>query len=75
MIDSLTEHIGEPLHNLWEREGGTEQYPPPSIHVSILIKETVCTNTNVIFQSDAIIIDMMDWLICLHSHIAVIVSG
>ena len=35
IIDGLVEHIGQPLHNLWEKEGGTKQYPPPSLHVSV----------------------------------------
>ncbi|XP_077568926.1 protein ELYS isoform X2 [Stigmatopora nigra] len=33
MIDSLVGQCGEPLANLWKRdEGGTGQYPPPTIH-------------------------------------------
>ncbi|XP_047187355.1 protein ELYS isoform X2 [Scophthalmus maximus] len=33
MIDGLVAHCGERLTNLWKRdEGGTGQYPPPSLH-------------------------------------------
>ncbi|XP_037546575.1 protein ELYS [Nematolebias whitei] len=33
MIDSLVGHCGERLTNLWKRdEGGTGQYPPPTLH-------------------------------------------
>lgn len=35
MIDGLVGHCGEHLTNLWKRdEGGTGQYPPPTLHVS-----------------------------------------
>lgn len=35
MIDGLISHCGERLTNLWKRdEGGTGQYPPPTLHVS-----------------------------------------
>ena len=33
MIDGFAEHLG--VHDLWEREGGSGLYPPPSLHVSI----------------------------------------
>ncbi|KAK9542587.1 hypothetical protein VZT92_000434 [Zoarces viviparus] len=33
MIDGLVGQCGEPLTNLWKRdEGGTGQYPPPTLH-------------------------------------------
>lgn len=36
MIDGLVGQCGEHLTNLWKRdEGGTGQYPPPTLHVSI----------------------------------------
>lgn len=36
MIDGLVDQCGEDLVNLWQRdEGGTGQYPPPTLHVSI----------------------------------------
>lgn len=35
MIDGLVSQCGERLTELWKRdEGGTGQYPPPSLHVS-----------------------------------------
>lgn len=35
MIDGLVGQCGEHLTNLWKRdEGGTGQYPPPTLHVS-----------------------------------------
>lgn len=35
MIDGLVGQCGEHLSNLWKRdEGGTGQYPPPTLHVS-----------------------------------------
>lgn len=34
MIDGLVGQCGERLTNLWRRdEGGTGQYPPPTLHV------------------------------------------
>jgi len=39
MIDSQTEHLGGTLQNLWEREGGTDQYPPPSLRVRVIMAE------------------------------------
>ena len=36
MIDGLVSQCGERLVNLWKRDdGGTGQYPPPTLHVSI----------------------------------------
>ena len=40
MIDGVIEQAGVPLQELWEKEGGTGTYPPPSLHVSNT--ETVC---------------------------------
>lgn len=38
MIDGLVAQCGERLSELWKRdEGGTGQYPPPSLHVIITI--------------------------------------
>lgn len=35
MIDGLVGQCGEHLANLWKRDdGGTGQYPPPTLHVS-----------------------------------------
>lgn len=35
MIDGLVNQCGQRLIELWKRdEGGTGQYPPPSLHVS-----------------------------------------
>ena len=34
LIDGLIDDIGAPVKSLWEKEGGTGLYPPPSIHVS-----------------------------------------
>ena len=35
MIDGLVETMG--VKDVWEREGGTGCYPPPSIHVSVVL--------------------------------------
>uniref|UniRef100_A0A8C2WLT6 AT hook containing transcription factor 1 n=1 Tax=Cyclopterus lumpus TaxID=8103 RepID=A0A8C2WLT6_CYCLU len=38
MIDGLVGQCGERLTNLWKRDaGGTGQYPPPTLHVSMII--------------------------------------
>lgn len=38
MIDGLVNQCGERVTNLWKRdEGGTGQYPPPTLHVSVKI--------------------------------------
>eukprot|EP00058_Branchiostoma_floridae_P005603 XP_002591091.1 hypothetical protein BRAFLDRAFT_108700 [Branchiostoma floridae] len=38
LIDGIVSEVGEPITNLWEREeGGTGQYPPPSLRVTYLI--------------------------------------
>jgi len=35
MIDGMVENMG--VSTLWEKEGGNGLYPPPSLHVSIII--------------------------------------
>lgn len=38
MVDGLVSHCGERLVHLWKRdEGGTGQYPPATLHVSISV--------------------------------------
>lgn len=32
MVDGMVENMG--VEELWDREGGNGQYPPPSLHVS-----------------------------------------
>lgn len=34
MIDGMVDNMG--VRELWDREGGNGQYPPPSLHVSCL---------------------------------------
>ncbi|KAK3099666.1 hypothetical protein FSP39_007744 [Pinctada imbricata] len=36
-IDGLIEQAGQPLKDLWNREGGTGMYPPPSLHALLSI--------------------------------------
>ena len=38
MVDGMVEQMG--VHDLWEREGGTGLYPPPSFHVSLYFSFT-----------------------------------
>lgn len=37
LIDGLLETSGLPILNLWEKEGGSGLFPPPSLYVSIPI--------------------------------------
>ncbi|KAG7274274.1 hypothetical protein CRUP_037201, partial [Coryphaenoides rupestris] len=42
MIDGLVSQCGERLVNLWKRdEGGTGQYPPPTLHVIYLLLDVM----------------------------------
>lgn len=35
LIDALIHNAGDAVSQLWRSEGGTGQYPPPSLRVSI----------------------------------------
>jgi len=37
MIDGLVSELGPAVKNLWCKEGGNGLYPPPSLHVCILL--------------------------------------
>lgn len=34
MVDGLVQQMGSSVTELWDREGGSGLYPPPSLHVS-----------------------------------------
>lgn len=36
MIDGLVDNMGSAVKELWDKEGGSGLYPPPSLHVSLL---------------------------------------
>ncbi|KAJ3593601.1 hypothetical protein NHX12_005935 [Muraenolepis orangiensis] len=47
MIDGLVSQCGERLVNLWKRdEGGTGQYPPPTLHVIYLLLDVMYSFPN-----------------------------
>ncbi|MEQ2164623.1 hypothetical protein GOODEAATRI_008529, partial [Goodea atripinnis] len=47
MIDGLVGQCGERLTNLWKRdEGGTGQYPPPTLHVIYLLLDVMYSFPN-----------------------------
>uniref|UniRef100_A0A803TI52 AT-hook containing transcription factor 1 n=1 Tax=Anolis carolinensis TaxID=28377 RepID=A0A803TI52_ANOCA len=40
MIDGMISQLGDSVVNLWQRDdGGTDKYPPPTLHVSVMDKD------------------------------------
>jgi hypothetical protein len=37
MIDGIVDDMGMAVKDLWDKEGGSGLYPPPSLHVSSLL--------------------------------------
>ena len=65
MIDGMVENMG--VSTLWEKEGGNGLYPPPSLHVSIII------GVNLYFSDISIHLYFSDVSVHLEKRIGLIV--
>ena len=65
MIDGMVENMG--VSTLWEKEGGNGLYPPPSLHVSIII------GVNLYFSDVSIHLYFSDVSVHLEKRIGLIV--
>ena len=51
MIDNITREMGEDLNMLWQKEGGSGFYPPPSLHAlmtTYLLQSTSLHNKHLV---------------------------